>query len=96
MTESIYMTGIIDARENQAVAVLNVGNAFLHADNDKRVLVLLHRKLAEMMCIDSSMYRKCTTYSHKGVSMIYVRLSKVLYGMLRAALLFYNKLRSDL
>ena len=28
--------------------------------------------------------------------MLYVRLSKYLYGMLRAALLFYKRLRSDL
>ena len=28
--------------------------------------------------------------------MMYVRLSEALYGMLRAALLFYNRLRSDL
>ena len=28
--------------------------------------------------------------------MLYVRLSKALYGMLRADLLFYNRLRSDL
>ena len=32
----------------------------------------------------------------KGVPMLYVQLSKALYGMLRAALLFYKKLRSDL
>jgi hypothetical protein len=28
--------------------------------------------------------------------MLYVRLSKALYGMLRAALLFYKRLRKDL
>ena len=28
--------------------------------------------------------------------MLYVRLSKALYGMLRAALLFYKRLRSNL
>ena len=35
-------------------------------------------------------------YSKKGVPMLYVRLSKALYGMLRAALLFYKRLRKDL
>jgi cyanate lyase len=96
VTESIYMTGVIDAREKQAVAVLDVGDAFLHADNDKRILMLLRGKLAEMMVrVDPSMYRKYIIYSHKGVPMLDLRLSKALYGMLRAALLFYNKLRSD-
>ena len=36
------------------------------------------------------------TYSPNGQAMIYVRFSKSLYGMLRADLLFYNRLRSDL
>ena len=42
------------------------------------------------------MYPKYVTYSPNGQSILYVRLSKALYGMLRAALLFYNRLRSYL
>ena len=96
-TESIFFTGVVDAREGRAVAVLDVANAFLHAHNDERVLMLLRGKLAEMMVrIDPSMYREYVTYSKNGVPMLYVRLSKALYGMLRAALLFYKRLRSDL
>ena len=59
--------------------------------------MLLRGKLAEMMVqVDPAMYRKYVTYSPNGQAMLYVRLSKTLYGMLRAALLFYKKLRSDL
>ena len=32
-TESIFFTGVVDAREGQAVVVLDVSNAFLHAHN---------------------------------------------------------------
>ena len=54
-------------------------------------------KLEEMMVrIDPSLYRKYVTYSAKGVPMLYVRLSKALYGRLRAALLFYKRLKSCL
>ena len=42
------------------------------------------------------MYQEYATYSANGVPMLYVRLSKALYGMLRAALLFYKRLRSTL
>ena len=42
------------------------------------------------------MHRKYVTYSNNGVPMLYVRLSKAIYGMLRAALLLYKRLRSDL
>ena len=35
-------------------------------------------------------------YTKKGVPMLYVQIEKALYGMLRAALLFYCKSRADL
>ena len=49
-----------------------------------------------MVQVDPSMYRKYVTYSSNRQAMLYVRLIKALYGMLRAALLFYKILRSDL
>ena len=45
-TESIFFTGAVDAREGRAVAVLDVANAFLHVNNNDRVLMLIHGKLA--------------------------------------------------
>ena len=76
---------------------LDIANAFLQADNDETVNMLLRGKLAEMMVrIDPALYREYVTYSANGVPMLYVRLSKALYGMLRAALLFYKRLRSTL
>ena len=88
---------MIDAYELQEIAVLDIANAFLHAENDEKILMLLRGRLAEMMVqVDPAMYRKYVTYSPNGQAMLYVRLSKALYGMLRAALLFYKRLRSDL
>ena len=61
------------------------------------MLMLLRGKLAEMMVkIDPSLYRKYVTFSPKGVPMLYVRLSKALYRMLRVALVFYRRLKSNL
>ena len=94
LTESVFLIGVIDARERRAQAVIDVQNAFLQAKNDKSVLMLLRGKLAEMMVrIDPALYREYITYSNKGVPMLYVRLNKALYGMLQAALLFYKELR---
>ena len=71
MTDSVIITGVIDAKEGRAVAVVDVNTAFLHADNDERVLMLLRGKLAEMMVrIDPSLYRKYITYSSNGVPML--------------------------
>ena len=51
ITESIFLIGVVDARERRSQEVLGIANAFLHADNDKRVLMLLCGRLAEMMVI---------------------------------------------
>ena len=59
--------------------------------------MLLRGNLAEMMVrIDPSMYQDYITQSKNGVPILYIRLSKALYGMLRAVLMFYKRLRSDL
>ena len=42
ITESIFLIGVVDAQERRAQAVLDIANAFLHEDNDERVLMLLH------------------------------------------------------
>ena len=88
---------MIDAHELQKIAILDIANAFLHAENDEKIIMFLGGRLAEMMVqVDPAMYRKYMTYSPNGQAMLYVRLSKALYGMLRAALLFYKRWRSDL
>ena len=59
--------------------------------------MLLRGKVAELtVCVNPTVYWPYITYSKKGVPMLYVRLSKSLYGMLRVALLFYKRLRKDL
>ena len=63
VTESIFMTGVIDAnaRERRHVAVLDIVNAFSQADNIKTVNILLRGKLAEMMVrIEPALYREYT------------------------------------
>ena len=60
-------------------------------------MMLIRGKLAEMMVqTDPILYRQCVIYSKNGVPMLYVRLTKALCEMLKAALLFYKKLRGDL
>lgn len=52
---------------------------------------------AELMVrLNPALYLPCIWYTKKGVPMLYVLIEKMLYGMLRAAFLFYRKLRADL
>ena len=93
VTESIFMTGVGDAKERRNVAVLDIANAFLQADNNKTANILLSGGLAEMTVrTDPALYQEDVTHSANGVPILYMRLSKVLYGMLRAVLLFYKRL----
>ena len=56
LTESVFLTGVIDAHERRALAIIDVADAFLQAHNDKTSLLLLRGKLAEMMMrIDPSL-----------------------------------------
>ena len=93
----MFIAGVIEAHEERDTATCDIPGAFLHADNDETVLMLLRGKLAELLVkVDPKLYRKYVITLRKGILMLYVKLSKALYGMLRSALLFYKKLASEL
>ena len=59
--------------------------------------MVLKGELAEMMVlIAPQIYRKHITIDGKGSPVLYVKLQKALYGLMRASLLFYQKLRKEL
>ena len=47
---SIFLGGVINAKELRAIAILDIGNTFLHAENDKRIIMHLCGRLAKMKC----------------------------------------------
>ena len=66
-------------------------------DVDKDVLMVLKGDLAEMMVqIAPQVYRKYVTVDKNGTPILYIKLEKALYGLVRASLLFYQKLRKEL
>ena len=79
------------------MAIVDVGTAFLHADNDEEILMKLRGNIVELLVqLEPTMCRKYVTVGPTGEPILYVRLLKALYGLLRLALLFYKKLRGDL
>ncbi len=93
----MFITSAIAASEKRHVRCYNVPSAFVIMDVDENVLMVLKGELAEMMVhIAPQIYRKYITVDRKGMPMLYVKLQKALYGLMRASLLFYRKLRKEL
>ena len=91
------ITSVIDTNEYRDVATADVACAFLHTQSDEDVTMVLGGAFAKLMVkVDPALYRKFITTTSKGKSLLYVKIHKALYGLLRSALLFYRKLVGDL
>jgi hypothetical protein len=97
VTESVVITAVINAHEGRDVACFDIPGAFLHADVDEDITMVLKGRLAELMVqVAPNLYRKYIMVNRKGTAILYVKMQKALYGLLRSALLFYKKLVADL
>jgi hypothetical protein len=55
--------------------------------------MILKGRLAELMVqVAPNLYRKYMSVDRKGTAILYVKLQKVIYGLLGSALLFYKRL----
>ena len=96
-TDSVLITSAMEAHNHCDIATIDLPGAFLHTDNDEDTIMLLRGKLAELLVqIDPTVYRKYVITSSRGEPMLYVKLQKAIYGLLRSALLFYRKLALQL
>jgi hypothetical protein len=90
--ESVLITSTIEAYEGREVAVVDIPGAYLSADMDEEVIMLLRGRLAGLMVKTApNIYRKYITVDAKNQPVLYVKLQKALYGCLWSALLFYLK-----
>jgi hypothetical protein len=92
-TDSTFVTTTIAAKERRKVRCYDVPSAFVNTDVDKDVIMVLKGELADLMTPE--VYRKYVTVDRKGTPILYVKLQKALYGLMRASLLFYRKLRKE-
>ncbi len=94
--EYVFVTETIDAKEKQRVVTIDIPGAFLHANNEDYVVMKMNGLLAELMVkTDPKIHQKYVTIE-KGRQVLYLRLQKALYGMIKSTLLFYRKLIKEL
>ena len=90
--ESVIFTCIIDAFERRGVAVVDIPRAFLQALNyDQTTIRFEGAMVEELLKIDRRLYED-SVFIERGKKVIYTDMLKALYGTLKAARLFWEKL----
>jgi hypothetical protein len=95
--ESVLITSTIKAFEKREFAVVDIPGAYLSADIDEEVIMLLRGRLAELMVKTApNIYRKYITVDSNNQPVLHVKLQKALYGCLQSALMLYLKFVGDI
>ncbi len=85
----VFVTSTIDARENREVVTIDIPGAFLYATNKDYIVMQMNGTLAKLMAqTDPKLYTKYLV-DKKGKKVLYLRLQKAIYGMMKIALPFY-------
>jgi hypothetical protein len=96
-TEAVFLTVVVDAYEECNAACFNIPGAFLHSDSDEDITMILKGRLAELMVqVAPNLYRKYISVDKKGMAILYIKMQKAIYGLLRSALLFYKECVANL
>ncbi|KAL7570585.1 hypothetical protein ACA910_017636 [Epithemia clementina (nom. ined.)] len=100
-TEAILLTVIIDAHESRDVMIADIPNAFIQtpmpkANKGERVIMKIRGSLVDMLVEMSPEIYHEHVVIEAGNKILYVIVTKAIYGMLISALLFYKKLKKDL
>jgi hypothetical protein len=100
--EGILLTSILDVKENRDVMSADIPNAFVQAnlpeqkDDEDRIVMKITGVLVDLLVeIDVGKYSPYVVFEN-GVKTIYVGLIRALYGMLVAALMWYQQFKKDL
>ncbi|VEU34053.1 unnamed protein product [Pseudo-nitzschia multistriata] len=100
-TVSLYalvLSCVINAIEGRDVATVDIPGAFLQTPmpEGEDVYIRLDGTMAELLCrVDPKMYRKYLV-NRNGKKTLFTKAEKAIYGTLRAALLFWEKLYGQL
>jgi hypothetical protein len=96
-TEAVFLMAVIDALENRDIAVVDIPGAFMQVNLDNEMIhVRLTGKMVELLLkIIHELYESYLV-CEQGEMVMYVKLLKALYGTMRAAQLFWERLSKQL
>jgi hypothetical protein len=94
--EALMITSAIDASERRDVATADISGAFLQADIDELVLVMFEGVMVDLLIKTDPIYEKFIHVTKSGKKILYVKLTKAMYGCMKAARLFYENLSTYL
>ena len=105
VTEGIFITGVIDAKEERDNMSADIPNAFIQAkvpkkmkgkDPNEKIVMKITGKLVDMLvAIAPEIYGPFVVYEN-GKKVLYVIVLQALYGMLISVMLWYNKFQGNL
>jgi hypothetical protein len=87
----------IYAKEGRYVTVTHIQGAFLHADMDQDIHMILEGTIVELIVkLESKLYRKYIWRNKNDKPMLYIKLREAVYDTLQVALLFWELLSNTL
>ena len=93
--ESLFLSSMIDAKEDRKVITCDIPGAFMQATIDEQLFLKFDGDLVELLIQVDPTYQPYIMYEGKQ-PVLYAELDKALYGTLQAALLFWQKLSAFL
>jgi hypothetical protein len=82
-----FIMAIVDDPDRRDVACFDIPVAFLHMDSEKDITMILRGRLAELMVqVAPNLYRKYITVDRKGMAILYIKMQKAVYRLLRSAI----------
>jgi hypothetical protein len=95
-TEALLISCAIDATEQRKVITADISGAFLQADIDEFVTVVFEGTMVDLLICTDPIYAKYVYTTKSGRKLIYMQLTKEIYGCIKAARLFWENLSTQL
>ena len=100
-TAATLLTAIIEAEEGQGIMMLDIPNTFLQTkleqqDKDgNRMIMKIHGVVVDILIEMDPIYKDLTIIEGTQ-KVLYIHITRAMYGLLVLAILFYKKLVGDL